>query len=107
MAEQAKVDNLAAGVVKDPARFAECNFYYEALLSTLNASHRNGEQDAFALLEAIAMVLGQVTGNFPPDATTGALHYVTTRALMHAEAFVSAGKAARYFEEAAPEKFHG
>ena len=107
MSHATNVDNLAAGVIKDPARFADCVSYYEALITTLNATLRDGEQDALALFEAIAMMLGQMTGNLSRDELEGLLVYITERAAFYAEAFASAGKAAQFIEDQPPEKLHG
>ncbi len=106
MVDQREISNLASGVVNDPARFAECKRYYEAVIRTLNETHTDGEQDAIALFEAFAMCLGQITGNLSDSERRGILAYIAARADAHAPIYAAAGKAAHHFEEAPPEKYH-
>lgn len=103
MTDREQIEHLANGVIGDLARMAECQRYYAALLKTLNTTHHDGEQDAFALFEALSMVLGQILGNHPANIQGGILTYIRDRAIHHADVFKAAGKAAPYIVEAAPD----
>lgn len=97
----AEVENLAAGL-REPGRSEEAIRYFEAIFGAMNATHTNGEQDALAVCEAIAMFLGMLTANHEQRSRAGILTYVSYRAELHHQDFKSAGKGARISEEQPP-----
>lgn len=92
----ADVANLAAGLA-EPARTAEVAKHHAALLRAMNSSvDAKGEQDALCAFEAIAILLGQMTGGAQAESRPGILSYITHRALFHAARSDEAGEAARF-----------
>lgn len=97
----AEVRNLAAGL-QEPARFEEVKRYHRALIETLNRTHTNGEQDALAMLEAIALVLAQQTAALSREERRGWLTFVAVEVEHYAPEFRAAGQAARVIEDPPP-----
>lgn len=87
---------IASRVYDDPSRLAEMRRYHAVIIDALNQEHHYFEQDATCVFEAIAMVLGQLTGGLPEDKRTGVLRYVHARAEILGHQFLEAGKVARH-----------
>jgi hypothetical protein len=90
-----QINRLAAGL-NEPARFAETRRHFEAVNAALNRSHVNGQQDALCVFEAMAMMLGQLTGALSQRERDEFLGYVVVRANEHAKVFRAASKAAAH-----------
>jgi hypothetical protein len=91
---------LATHIWNDPVRTTECTRYYEAVISTLNETHQpDMTQDSLALFEAIAMVIGQLTGSLDERAADGSVNFIAARASFFRTEFIASGKAARHFVE--------
>lgn len=89
---------LAGGIWSDKQRAAECTRYYKMIIDALNATHdANNQQDALALFEALAMVIGQLTGSMAVAEAIGVRTFISDRAIDHGHEFAMAGKSARYF----------
>lgn len=94
----ASVAALAKGL-DDPVRAAEVRRHFKALNHALNHSHVNGEQDGLCVFEAMALMLGQLTGALSPKERSDFLAYVMVRADQFAPMFSGAGKAASHLFE--------
>lgn len=94
------VADLAGNIENDPARLREAVRYYEAMVATMNATHRpDGTQDALCVYEAIALLLAQLTAGIDDAAAVGARTYVYERSDTLRAFFAESGKGAKHFIE--------
>lgn len=86
-----KPADLAKNLYRDPVRTAEAERLYRALHGALSATHSEGEQDALAVWEALALMIGQLTAGLPDSVAEGVLAYIEQRVRHHRPDFASVG----------------
>lgn len=91
--------DLAQNLYRDPVRAAEADRLYRALHAALSATHTDGEQDALAVWEALALMIAQLTAGLPDTVANGVLVYIDQRIRHHRPEFATVGKAARHYVE--------
>lgn len=85
-----------ARALEDPQRVLEVARHHKAMLSALNGSHVNGEQDALCVFEAVAHIMAQLVGGMDEAHRAGILAYVGARAETLHRDFLAAGAVAEH-----------
>lgn len=88
-----RVAEIAKGL-EDPGRQEEAFRYHGVVIEALNATHKNGEQDALCVYEGLAHVLAQLTANLDDNSRQGVLEFVRVRAGILAPVYGEEGKGA-------------